>query len=170
MAKALTKNQLEAFAQLDLKPPHILLMDRLLAGSAKFTLTSRKTGNRFTFQIRSGAKDRSKNWSTNNQNHTFYFVKVLNGPDNGKDFMLIGFLKRTTEDSKIVSFEPYQKTRTAPSRFAIEWYLQRIFVVGVIPEDVDIDWASSCNRCGRELTVPESVRSGYGPECIGHAF
>lgn len=169
MAKALTKQQVADYAAVDSRDPHDLLMTRLLAGSAKFTLTSRKTGNRFTFQIRSGAKDRSKNWSTNNQNHTFYFVKVLNGPDNGKDFMLIGFLKRADESSKIVSFEAYQKTRTAPSRFAIEWFLQKVFVVGVIPDDVTIDWASSCNRCGRELTVPESIKSGYGPECLGHA-
>jgi len=24
-----------------------------------------------------------------------------------------------------------------------------------------------CGRCGRVLTVPESVESGFGPECIG---
>jgi hypothetical protein len=23
-----------------------------------------------------------------------------------------------------------------------------------------------CGRCGRELTVPESIKSGFGPECI----
>ena len=24
-----------------------------------------------------------------------------------------------------------------------------------------------CGRCGRRLTVPESIESGYGPECAG---
>jgi hypothetical protein len=23
-----------------------------------------------------------------------------------------------------------------------------------------------CGRCGRKLTVPESIHNGYGPECI----
>ena len=23
-----------------------------------------------------------------------------------------------------------------------------------------------CGRCGRKLTVPESIEAGYGPECI----
>jgi len=24
----------------------------------------------------------------------------------------------------------------------------------------------ACGRCGRTLTVPESIASGFGPECI----
>jgi hypothetical protein len=25
-----------------------------------------------------------------------------------------------------------------------------------------------CGRCGRTLTVPESIESGFGPECINY--
>jgi hypothetical protein len=24
----------------------------------------------------------------------------------------------------------------------------------------------SCARCGKKLTVPESIESGFGPECV----
>lgn len=169
MAKKLNKTQLEQFASVDSRDPHELLMTRLLAGSAKFTLTSAVTGKRFTFWIRSGAEDRDKNWSTNNQNHCFYFVKVLDGPDNSKDYRWLATLRRTSSESNVISFEARYDSRTAPSRYAIEWFIHKVFVVGIIPPDVTIDWAASCNRCGRLLTVPESIKSGFGPECIGHA-
>src|SRR5882672_9405186 len=31
---------------------------------------------------------------------------------------------------------------------------------------IEIWHSGSCGRCGRTLTVPESVLSGFGPECI----
>lgn len=169
MAKALTQAKLDEFAALDALDPLILTRKRLLAGSAKFTLVSGKTGQRFTFQIRSGAKDRDKFWSTNNQDLRFYFVKVLTGPDNGRDYTLIGFLKRDDIESSVAEFSAKQSHRNAPSRFAVEWFLHRVFKIGVLPDNVEILWASTCNRCGRELTVPESIKSGYGPECLAHA-
>lgn len=168
MAKV-TKKAIELYEGFETQSEHDQMMSRLLAGSAKFTLVSGKTGQRFTFQIRSGAKDRDKYWSTNNQSRTFYYVKVLTGPDNTNDFTLIGFLKRGDAESKVVTFEAHSKHKTAPSRFAIEWFIRAIFIVGIIPEGVEILWSANCNRCGRDLTVPESIKSGYGPECIGHA-
>jgi hypothetical protein len=35
-----------------------------------------------------------------------------------------------------------------------------------LPESLEIWHEGSCLRCGRKLTVPESIESGYGPECI----
>jgi hypothetical protein len=31
----------------------------------------------------------------------------------------------------------------------------------------DVHHEGKCGRCGRKLTVPESVKSGFGPECAG---
>jgi hypothetical protein len=94
----------------------------------------------------------------------------LTGPDNTASYEWIGSLRRTDSDSKAISFQvSNDKWKTAPARFAIEWWLHKIFTVGVIPDDVEVDWMTTCARCGRELTVPESIRSGYGPECIAHA-
>jgi hypothetical protein len=36
-----------------------------------------------------------------------------------------------------------------------------------MPDGVVIWHEGRCGRCGRRLTVPESIESGYGPECIG---
>lgn len=169
MAKPLTQKQLDMFQSVESRDAHLALMQGLLAGSAKFTLVSGKTGQRFTYWIRSGAKDRDKNWTVNNQNPCFYFVKVLRGPDNSRDYHWLATLRRTDAESDVVSFEARHDSRTSPSRFAIEWFLRMVFVVGVIPEGVEILWSTCCKRCGRELTVPESIKSGYGPECIAHA-
>lgn len=31
---------------------------------------------------------------------------------------------------------------------------------------VEIWHEGKCGRCGRQLTVPESIESGFGPECV----
>ena len=164
-----TKKQLDMFQQVESISPHQLLMKQLLAGSCKFTLVSRKTGQRFTYWIRSAAKDRDKNWTVNNQDKQFYFVKLLTQPDNDSwsSYVWLASLRRHSEESLAISFEARNDYRTAPSRFAIEWFIRQVFIVGNIPADVEILWAGSCARCGRTLTVPESIKSGFGPECVG---
>lgn len=166
-AKPLTKTQLELFEKFGSREEHDQMVSRLLAGSSKFTLTSEKTGQRFTYWIRSGAKDRNKNWSTGNQNLLFFFVKVLTGPDNESSFTWMGTIQRQSLES-MPHFSARRDFSAAPSRFAIEWFLHHLFVGGVIPQGATLEWASSCARCGRTLTVPESIQSGFGPECIGY--
>lgn len=171
MTRKLTAKQLEMYEIVDRQDPHQLLMNRLLAGSAKFTLTSVNSGTRFTYHIRSGSLDRDKSWSVNNQNRRFFFVKVLCGPDNQRDYRLVAIIRRTDEETTAIDVSKWATASDAtPKSFeAIQWWLHKIFIVGVLPDEVALDWANSCGRCGRELTVPESIRSGFGPECIAHA-
>jgi len=35
-----------------------------------------------------------------------------------------------------------------------------------LPEFVEFWHEGVCGKCGRKLTVPESIESGFGPECI----
>ena len=49
-----------------------------LAGNATFTVTSKRTGTRFTFKIRQPKPT------------TPHFVKVLTGPNNESDYRFIG--------------------------------------------------------------------------------
>ena len=36
-----------------------------------------------------------------------------------------------------------------------------------LPKTVEVWHEGICGRCGRKLTVPESVERGLGPECAG---
>lgn len=127
-----------------------------LAGNAVFTLTSHATGVRFTFKVRALEND-----------PTFHFVSVLTGPDNWSNYSYLGYIRRG------VYFHGGQKAKiatTAPSAKAFDWFW-RIAASGRDPTFAcDVDHVGKCGRCGRALTVPESIKSGYGPECIGKVF
>lgn len=44
------------------------------------------------------------------------------------------------------------------------WMWSRI-VRGMVPPYIDIKHAGACGYCGRPLTDPTSLNSGFGPEC-----
>lgn len=120
----------------------------LLAGRALFTIRSVKTGARFTFKV--VRKDSSDMWH----------VRVLSGPDNCSDYNYIGFIGRTGNQF-------FAKKRkgggysSSPSVKAFSWFLQN-----VDSPMVEVWHEGRCGRCGRRLTVPESLETGFGPECI----
>ena len=49
---------------------------------------------------------------------------------------------------------------------AFSWVHARLSSNMNLPESVVIHHENRCGRCGKRLTVPESIESGYGPECI----
>jgi hypothetical protein len=133
----------------------------ILAGNATFTLRSRRTGTRFTYNV--GKAD----------DKDFWFVKVLTGPENTRDYTYLGNISPNRPDyvARYGShgFWHDKKQRVspdAPSAVAFAWAFKR-FVNGAGTPDMDVFFAGTCGRCGRQLTVPESVTAGFGPECIG---
>lgn len=125
-----------------------------LAGKATLTLVSVKTGNRFTYRI-STAPDGA-----------CHFVALLSGPDNDSDYKYLGRIARGIFWEGRKSPKPGDIGRDAPSMkaFAFAW---RAIVSGAIPATLEIWHEGSCGRCGRKLTVPQSIAHGFGPECFG---
>jgi hypothetical protein len=124
-----------------------------LAGNATFTIVSLKTGTRFTFKVR--AKDERMS-----------FVSLLTGSDNENDFSYLGTI---FSDSR--TFRHGRKSRItedAPSSRAFAWFWSKL-LGGALPETMEFHHAGRCGRCGRKLTVPESVETGLGPECATRA-
>jgi hypothetical protein len=123
-------------------------------GSTVFTVVFKNTGRRFTFRI--GTPDKPKD-----PDSPPIFVRVLSGPDNTKDFGLyLGRLDRGRwYDGKV--------SAGADSYKAWKCLLDRAMSPdGSYPEDrIEIWHAGSCCKCGRRLTVPESIRDGIGPVC-----
>lgn len=125
----------------------------ILAGNATFTVTSAKTGTRFTYKIRAKEID--------DGNRTLHFVSVLTGQDNESDFTFLGtiFGGREYRHSKKSHIGP-----DAPSARAFEWSFARI-MSDSLGADATVHHEGKCGRCGRKLTVPESIELGLGPEC-----
>jgi len=122
----------------------------VLAGNARFTLVSRRTGARFTFRARRPREGAP------------VFVGVLTGPDNETAYSFMG-----TIFPKDLDFRFSPKSRVgpdAPSAKAFGWAWRHLRDE-ILPDQMEFWHEGRCCRCGRVLTVPESVERGIGPEC-----
>lgn len=134
------------------------VMTFALAGNARLTFVSKETGTRFTFRIKQ-AKDFDE------KPKQFWFVNLLNGADNESDFAYLGTI------NEVFSYYHGRKSKIgvdAPSAIAFDWLWHQIQAkrYDKLDASVEIWHEGKCGRCGRTLTVPESIASGYGPECV----
>lgn len=114
----------------------------VLAGRSYFTITSKKTGRRYTYRVKK------------KKDEDFWFVSYLYGPDNTRDYRYIGIITAKHE------FRDTQKSHRGAMLDAFQWFWS-------FPSSdlVDFHHEGRCGRCGRMLTVPKSIEIGYGPEC-----
>jgi hypothetical protein len=126
-----------------------------LAGNAILTLRSIETGTRFTYKI------------TANETGKVHFVKLLSGSDNEADYRYIGHIREGSfRHGGAKSFARYD----APSVIAIGWFVRNFLntrqsIVPARAAKLEVWHEGHCGRCGRRLTVPESIESGLGSEC-----
>jgi len=128
----------------------------MLAGKATITLESLKTKARFTYSIR--ASDDGK----------CHFVSLLTGADNESDYRYLGRISGGG-----ITFWPGRKVpkpgdvgKDATSMKAFDWVWLKL-QNGKLPETLAIWHEGRCGRCHHKLTVPSSVKQGFGPECVG---
>lgn len=119
-----------------------------LAGKATFTVTSKRTGTRFTFKVTKPSPDSP------------HFVKVLTGADNENSYTFLG----TIFNESVFRHGGKSKiSPDAPSAQAFAWLWSHINQD--LHRAVEVHHEGKCCRCGRKLTTPESVTNGFGPEC-----
>lgn len=123
----------------------------VLGGNARFTLVSGKTGTRFTYRVRASECGR------------FRFVSLLTGPDNDSSYEFVGTI---FEDGSYRHGKRSRVAAEAPSAVAFRWFFD-VVASGVVPATLEFWHEGRCGRCGRVLTVPESIATGFGPECAG---
>lgn len=133
----------------------------MLAGSAKITIRSKVSGKRFTYKMtrKKGIKGQPQ--------PEFWFVNLLRGPNNEDDYQYMGIVKKS-DTGKGLIFTRTDKSRVtddAVSMRAFKWMFARVSV-NLLPEKLEVWHEGTCGRCGRSLTVPESIANGIGPECI----
>ena len=126
----------------------------IMGGKATVTLVSAKSGARFTYRIT--AKDEGR----------IHFVSLLNGPDNENAYAYFGYIRGG------IFFHGGVKAKVAadaPSAAGFKWAFGQL-ARNVLPPALEIWHEGRCGRCGRKLTVPSSIASGFGPECADRAF
>jgi hypothetical protein len=124
----------------------------MMAGNATVTLVSVKSGTRFTYKV-------SK---PDNGDGSFLFVSLLTGPDNWSNYQYFGYIRRG------IFFHGGAKAKIgseAPGAKAFAWAFSNL-AKDHLPETLEVWHEGKCGRCGRKLTVPSSIASGFGPECI----
>jgi hypothetical protein len=124
----------------------------ILGGKSFTTLVSLKSGNRYTYKIELADKRNPTNSDT-------WFVSLLMGPDNWSNYKYIGMIKnnqfRWTGKSKV--------SQDAPSLLGFQFVFESLQADTMCGFEV---WhMGKCGRCGKPLTVPESIASGFGPDC-----
>lgn len=137
----------------------------ILAGNAVFTLRSVSTQKRYTYRVQK--VDDPKRPDT-------YFIKLLVGPDNNHSFAYMGMLypkrkgiKVESTKKSLLSVSKSELMSLAPSFKALDFAVNWMLVHPTITPKIEVWHSGRCGRCGRTLTVPESVQAGIGPECAG---
>ena len=124
----------------------------IFAGNATITLEGKKTGKWYTYKIQKCKT-----------NDNLYFVKRLSGSDNISDYRYIGCVYRDTEH--FCAAKPYNTQLECFWPLSIEvikWFFER---PNTYDTNINVYHEGRCGRCGRKLTTPESIFSGFGPEC-----
>lgn len=132
----------------------------VFGGAAVFTLRSLRTGTRYTYRVRVKKEDAAAGSAD-----PVYFVNLLRGPDNEGDYAYVGALRR---DMGLRLTSASRMGRGAPGVVALVWFLDAMKGGrAVLGSSLEFWHEGRCARCGRRLTVPESLADGYGPECAG---
>ena len=145
-------------------------MDKLkfiTAGKSTFTIANTETTNRFTFMVKAPTETTAAGGKRIDRNSNVRFVSVLTGPDNENSYSFLGTI--FLDGNKAPRYQPSRKSRfemSAISQLTIDWLITRLKTVNALPDFITFHHCGYCGRCGRKLTVPESIESGFGPECI----
>lgn len=118
----------------------------MFAGKSVVTFVNTQTGNRFTFKIKQ-AKDSN-----------LFFVSVLTNPE---QYSYIG----TCVEGKYKHGKKSQISENAQSVKVFNYMLNKL-ITDTLPDFLEVWHEGFCGKCGRSLTVPSSILTGIGPECI----
>lgn len=129
------------------------ILDFIMAGHSKFTITSNVTGKHLTFTAR---RPHGKEGDSSSP----VFISVLRGPDNTHDFSYIGTIFPNNK------FVKTKNSRSHPVAFqGFAWFFNGLCDEGNVLSRATFQHSGECGRCGRELTDPVSIEVGLGPVC-----
>lgn len=142
--------------------------DFILAGKAVFTVVCGENTlvdckPHYTFRVRHKPADMF--------NREVYFVACMTGSDNERSYSYMGILDPLTGHvdlrGKTKFTDQSTQVRILSRVLACLWAGQGNKIVAA---GWDVKHAGKCCKCGRTLTHPESLETGWGPECSGKGY
>jgi uncharacterized protein DUF6011 len=128
-----------------------------LAGNAIITLQSLRSGTHFTYKV--VAPNPEKQALKGYAPEAVWFVKLLtSGSADEGEFTYIGMIKPGQ------GFFLTRASRMRPESPCVKAF-RFFFESEELHPELVIHHEGRCGRCGRTLTVPESIERGIGPEC-----
>lgn len=118
----------------------------MFAGKAIVTFLNTKTGNRFTYKIKAV------------KNSNLFFISVLTSPD-------VWTYLGTTVDGNYKVGKKSNINSDSQSNKVFSYVLNKL-KQDSLPNFIEVWHEGFCGKCGRRLTVPQSILNGLGPECI----
>lgn len=137
-------------------------LNYLMSGKAIVTIVSKKTGQRFTYKVERPPQDKKEG----KPDFGFRFVKLLSGPDNTRNYTYMGKIRGRVYEHKYNGKLAYDAT----SVVAFDWMLKQLVRGEIHLDKMEIWHEGRCGKCGKKLTVPSSIASGLGPECVKSAY
>lgn len=134
----------------------------LMAGMATLTVVNTRTNGRFTFRINLPKKTNKGGYKQVDRKANCLFVSVLTGADNETDYSFIGTIFLTPT----LTFRYSRKSRISQNAVSVKAFTWFFNHINALPDCIEVYHEGYCGRCGKQLTVPESIVSGFGPECI----
>lgn len=143
----------------------MITKDFVTAGRAIFTLevpqefqSNYKTKPHYTYRVKKVVDKTTKKES--------YFVFLLTGPDNTQDYSYLGILDIETGAVRVT-----RKSKFFDSAMCVKFAQRIMFNLwnnttnNITEKGFDLHHEGRCGRCAKLLTVPESIKTGFGPEC-----
>lgn len=124
----------------------------IFAGRSIFTLENQTTGNYITFKVKQMKKE-------GKPIAHMYVIECKALGDRSYGFELLGFLNMQAKEFRRRKNPDFVGTKTWI------WLLQNLESLERF-ETLSIYHEGKCCKCGMPLTVPESIESGIGPECL----
>lgn len=118
----------------------------MFSGKSVVTFLNTQTSNRFTYKIKQ-AKDSN-----------LFFVSVLTGPD---QYTYIGTCIQG-------NFKHGKKSPISENAQSVKvfTYMLKNLINDSVSDFLEVWHEGFCGKCGKRLTVPTSILSGIGPDCI----
>lgn len=127
----------------------------ILAGKSIFTISNGK-GEHFTYKV-------SFKKATPQYPRDTYFIKILTGPDNSSNYTYMGILSPTSLRVILTKTSTFKEGHKSVK--VLQWALDKVRKNVAFPEGYSIRNEGRCGRCGLRLSTPESIDTGFGPEC-----
>lgn len=164
-----------------IQTPTLLLM-HLLAGKSILTLKSHRTGDRMTFRFSRPDEERANEYAMRRGTMAAatrgrpIWVSLYGGPEGDftnegnerRNWKMVATIWAGVGDLGEVTFAKSRKSPLPDDHVAVRtvaWIAAKLRSPEVLMEQAEWWHEGVCGRCGRRLTVPESIETGFGPEC-----